>query len=269
MAKASLYCIGNQCRKLKPWREIFGNTMPSDSAIYARVNEKGMSFIEAITWVKPQQVYIGEVYGYLEVTSNPYKLEGKNYYVCDALCKCGKSTTVTTSHLKQTKYPTQSCGCKSAEELGERSKTHGLSQHPLYNVWTGMNARCNNPNNIGYSDYGAKGVYVSDDWNESNPEGLENFFSDMEATYKPGYVLDKDIRAIPGKPKCYSKDTCVWVTPAVNARNTSSTKFTPSQIKVIKQRLAKGETCKAIARDYGVCRSTINRIKNGKSWKNI
>jgi len=40
--------------------------------------------------------------------------------------------------------------------------------HPLYRVWTGMRARCNQPNNSSYPNYGAKGITVCDRWDDFN-----------------------------------------------------------------------------------------------------
>lgn len=43
--------------------------------------------------------------------------------------------------------------------------THGGWGTRLYKIWEGMKARCNNPNDTGYCNYGGKGVAVCDEWN--------------------------------------------------------------------------------------------------------
>ena len=149
------------------------------------------------------------------------------------------------------------------------SDRNGLSMHPLANVWYSLNDRCNNPSSSCYKNYGGEGVYVCEEWHENNSDGLQNFINDMEANYAEGYQLDKDIRAIPGKPKCYSKDTCCWVTHTENIQAASRTKLTKKQVKEIKQRLATGETQKNIAKDFNLNQSTISYINKNKTWKNI
>lgn len=50
--------------------------------------------------------------------------------------------------------------------------------HPLYLTWRGMLARCHNPNNPAYKDYGARGIIVCERWRIKG-EGFRNFVSDM------------------------------------------------------------------------------------------
>ena len=260
MPEAKLYCIGSQCRKLDQWREIFGNTMPTDPAIKGRV-KKGMFFIEAITWVKPDVIYVGEVYNGCEVLEVPIKeVKAK----CKARCHCGKEFNPIIGTLKN--GTSTSCGCSRKGT----NKTHGLHDHVLYQVWYDMNKRCNNPNSTAYYYYGAVGITVCPEWHWDNPNGLANFVDDMYPTYKKGYKLDKDIKAIKGQPKTYSKLTCCWVTTTDNNRAKSMTKLIENQVKEIKRRLATGlEKQKDIAADYNVSPCTISDIDTGKTWKDV
>jgi len=41
---------------------------------------------------------------------------------------------------------------------------HGLSYHPLYQVWKGIKARCLNPNNRAYRHYGDRGITIASEW---------------------------------------------------------------------------------------------------------
>lgn len=86
---------------------------------------------------------------------------------------------------------------------------------PLKKRWEGLMSRCYDKNNISYSNYGAKGVHVCDDWLE-----FEKFAEDVKTL--PGYAdgdisgkeLDKDTL---GGGFRYSPETCCWLTHAENS----------------------------------------------------
>ena len=84
--------------------------------------------------------------------------------------------------------------------------------HPLYNTWQSMRARCNNPNNPAYHDYGGRGVFVCDEWND-----FWQFVEDMGPKPTPQHTLDKDI--IKAGNLVYCKEFCCWATKAEQASN--------------------------------------------------
>lgn len=91
---------------------------------------------------------------------------GKKLSMWRCLCECGKETIVSLSALRTGN--TQSCGCLIKEwrhEFTESHVKHGDTDSRLYVVWEQMRKRCNNPNDISYRYYGAKGVKVCDEWN--------------------------------------------------------------------------------------------------------
>ena len=103
----------------------------------------------------------------------------------------------------------------------------GKEGHPLKKTWEGMIARCYDPNNIGYSLYGGRGVSVCDEWLQ-----FTNFARDAERL--PGYaekvsnlnvryVLDKDTL---GSGLLYGPKTCAWITDAENSLAKSSSIYT-------------------------------------------
>lgn len=57
-----------------------------------------------------------------------------------------------------------------------------MSHTRLHNIWITMRARCNKPNNTGWEKYGAKGIRVCDEWNNSfepfRDWALQNGYSD-------------------------------------------------------------------------------------------
>ncbi len=65
---------------------------------------------------------------------------------------------------------TVSCGCygkrHSANMAGKAVTTHGMSHSTLYNRLYAMKNRCNNPNDIGYNNYGGRGVKLHKEWDD-------------------------------------------------------------------------------------------------------
>ena len=60
-------------------------------------------------------------------------------------CDCGVEKILGTKSFSPTSL-VRSCGCQKIEAAKVVSKTHGMSQHRLYSIWTSMRNRCRNPN---------------------------------------------------------------------------------------------------------------------------
>jgi hypothetical protein len=156
----------------------------------------------------------GKIFGRLVVDSeNPIRtLSGIIQWNCT--CECGSKTIVTGSNL--VRNHTKSCGCLSKDAVISRNTTHGLSDSPEYGIWQAMIKRCTKPNDPAYSDYGGRGITVTDRWLNS----FEAFYEDMGPRPSPDHSIDRE-----ENDKGYYKENCRWVTRIEQANNTRRNVF--------------------------------------------
>ena len=130
--------------------------------------------------------------------------------VVNCRCQCGAEKAVLLSSLRT--GSSQSCGCaqrEAARSVGIANGTHGMKGTPTYNAWSGMKARCENPANRKFVDYGSRGIKVCERWRNS----FENFLGDMGECPK-GCSIDRiDTNGH------YEPSNCRWATQTVQQRN--------------------------------------------------
>lgn len=146
---------------------------------------------------------LGQRFGRLVVDSQTESNQwGKRKYKC--VCDCGNEVIVIGSVLKR--GTTVSCGCFRLDKI---TKEHPKYKHPMYQAWVGMRARCRNKNHPKFKDYGARGIFVCSEWDQS----FSKFLDDM-GERPEGMSLDRIDNSGP-----YTKENCRWSTPKQQSNN--------------------------------------------------
>lgn len=182
----------------------------------------------------------GQRFGKLVAIKQAQNLTGRTMWLC--VCDCGSHKTIRGDHLRNGKI--RSCGCSTREF----NSKHGRSRTPTYKCWQAMKDRCYNPNNAQYKDYGARGIFVCDEWIDS----FTNFFYQMGNRPK-GMTIERIDNEGP-----YCKENCKWASRQAQSVNRRNNLF-----YTIK---GKKKCFKHWCEDLGIPYSTgIYRLKHGKS----
>ena len=115
---------------------------------------------------------------------------------------CGREFESAVRYIKN---GTKSCGCFSA------NRTHGLSNHRMYDTWLNMLDRCYNKNFKRFNDYGGRGIMVCTEWLD-----IKNFVDwvDNKSNWEEGLTLDRI-----DNDKGYSPDNCTFSTKTIQSIN--------------------------------------------------
>lgn len=126
-------------------------------------------------------------------------------------------------------HATCKCSCGTIREvylytLGVESsschgrKNDGRRRAKLKRIWILMLQRCEDSNDIGWKDYGGRGISVCEEWHV-----FENFYSwAVEQGYAMLSGLQIDRIETNGN---YEPDNCRWVDKYTNARNKRNTRY--------------------------------------------
>lgn len=165
-------------------------------------------------------------------------------------CECGNQAIVKGSRLRSSS--TKSCGCLIYENMS--GVTHGLCKlhKKEYGTWTRMKARCTNPNEPSYEDYGARGISVCKEWDKD----FTAFFKDM-GERPEGMSIERI-----DNNKGYCPENCRWANLTDQNNNKRCNKFiTVNGITKTKAQWAKY---------LNIGRDTLGwRIKTGKTIENM
>ena len=148
----------------------------------------------------------GQIFGRLTVFGESQRSKtGERVWSCR--CVCGETRNVLSRKLRI--GLTTSCGCWKAEQLGNRSRTHGESNTPEYRSYRAMLRRCLDPRHRAYPWYGERGIKVCQQWQED----FTTFLRDL-GPRPEGHTLDR-IDA----DRDYEPSNCRWALWSVQVSN--------------------------------------------------
>lgn len=165
-----------------------------------------------IKYLKPRSYnLLNKKFGKLTVIEfNGYPKDNASW-ICK--CECGTTVKVPARYLRSGE--STSCGCYQVELVTSMRQScntiggkNGTPYHPLYNIWKGMLARCNNPKNKRYKNYHDRGISVCERWLDFN-----NFIEDMSPR-PAGLTLERI-----NNDGNYEKSNCKWDTYHAQANN--------------------------------------------------
>lgn len=158
--------------------------------------------------------------------------------------KCGALKTMFGRNIRRVKEDgTEGCLCE-----GHPSRIHGLWDHPAYDTWEGMMARCYKATHPAFHRYGGRGITVCTEWHD--PSVFIPWLIGMG--WQRGLQIDRI-----DNDGGYSPSNCRVVHPSENSNNKST-----NRLLVIRgERL----TISQASTRFGIGKTTIKERLN-RGW---
>lgn len=139
------------------------------------------------------------------------------------------------------------------------SRKHGQWRSLTYKSWRAAIGRCENERNIGYANYGARGVTVCARWRES----FSAFLEDMGPRQSRHHSLDRiDTNGN------YEPGNCRWATTTTQARNKRTNTCTSLSAILIRALHVRGARVTDLMHAFGVSRATVWDVRHRNQWAN-
>ncbi len=189
--------------------------------------------------------FTGEKIGKLTVVGLDREEGGKYYWKCK--CDCGNEGIYPSKSL----YIRKSCGCTVGSVWANRDttplKTHGMTKHPAFHIWSAMMARCYNVKSRSYVHYGGRGITVCKEWHDVK---IFCVWADNNG-YKKGLSIErKDVNGN------YYPENCCWIPREEQAKNKTTTIYVDIN--------GEKKPMSVVAKEKGVGLSTVeNRWHSG------
>lgn len=190
---------------------------------------------------------------WLDQTTNP-NCPGRVWLRSMGEFECPYCGTIRILRLKKGREQ-GSCGCMSG------GPTHRLVNHPTYNTWKSMKARCYNPQATGYQNYGGRGISVCPSW-------LHSFAAFHHWAITHGWQQGLTVERI-NNNRNYSPRNCKWVPRGKQSRNRRMNKLNEIKVAVIRGRYLSSERQARLAEAFTVSPGTIYDIVHNRTWKGV
>lgn len=220
--------------------------LPIKQVRYGSIKSCGCHINKNKPQKRQQRVYPGEKFGKLTVIELLGQREGKGHFFSRVRCDCGTELIERDSSLISGRV-TQ-CRTCTLRENGQL--THGMTNTRRFNIWQSMRARCYNPNDNNYKNYGGRGIGICDEWKD-------DFVSFYNWSNENGYSDDLTIDRIDVNGD-YCPENCRWADKKTQARNKRTTRYLEYEGKIL-------PICE-ISEITGIAPSTITQRIDKGGW---
>lgn len=152
-------------------------------------------------------------------------------------CDCGVECVVVGRFMRD--GTTTSCGCvrrarmRSIQPLGVEQRTsHGMTSTATYQSWSSMRARCLNPKNSAWENYGGRGITICVQW-----DSFAVFLADMGQRPEGDWSLDRI-----NNGGNYEPDNCRWADRKTQLHNRRTVPELQEELDMWKSRALMAES---------------------------
>lgn len=127
-----------------------------------------MAGIESVVPVREKGFIRVDVSGQRFGRFTVIRFTGKRFWECR--CDCGEIRLVKAGDLRNGTRK----GCNKCRPPSKVKRVDAAERKALQRVWWAMRDRCENPENQAFHNYGGRGIFVCERWQD-----FENFYADV------------------------------------------------------------------------------------------